>query len=465
VHHEQLRDVLAVAVQHDAVVTVPNVHTGGEWKRIRRLYPGEEVEGCLGDHLFRADKILERFCDARDDASSQPGYAVALACWDYARPLLHKASETGAAGPYRARQVIVDHVREHEPLPGSTTVTWARVVDQVEAWDLLDVAVAAVDQGNPEIAKAAWGAGRRFGALRCRPQANVYLGDLLRRAGRVDDAEAAYRAALDSGHPKAATDAAWRFAQLAAGQSKIDEADDWHRQAVARSGDELRLVDEVELGRQFEGAGRHARAETLYRRIQETPDASLRATAQSGQSLAALMATVEYATPGRQPSSSTTRGGVMAGRSIGPRRNDSTRSSSRHSTRSSEGRTALAIADLAIARGDWGEAEEKLELVVELRHEEYAPEAALRLGRRYIQTGRFPDARRVLRQVARYKDPEALREAAEELRGIEGMGPPDPPPAPPTGPPDAPGPARRARSVAVRAANRWGAVPGITRPW
>jgi tetratricopeptide (TPR) repeat protein len=272
------------------------------------------------------------------------------------------------------------------------------------------------------------------------PQANVYLGDLLRRAGRVDDAEAAYRAALDSGHPKAATDAAWRFAQLAAGQSKIDEADDWHRQAVARSGDELRLVDEVELGRQFEGAGRHARAETLYRRIQETPDASLRATAQSGQSLAALMATVEYATPGRQPSSSTTRGGVMAGRSIGPRRNDSTRSSSRHSTRSSEGRTALAIADLAIARGDWGEAEEKLELVVELRHEEYAPEAALRLGRRYIQTGRFPDARRVLRQVARYKDPEALREAAEELRGIEGMGPPDPPPAPPTGPPDAPGP-------------------------
>ena len=652
VHHEQLRDLLAVAVQHDAVLTVPNVHTRDEWERIRRLYPDEEVEGCLGDHLFRADKLLERFCDARDDANGQPGYAVTLACallnlkglhwvprelllqfgrevlgllrsqdepageseargglrfalderWDYARPLLHEASTPGAAGPYRARQVIVDYVREHEPLPGSTTVTWARIVDQVDAWDLLDVAVAAVDQRNAEIARAAWGralrsqaapvagwaaielasiasregddeeaerllrralevddpdvrprAARMLGELLIRrgnqsaaqsalelagqfghpdeqfrallwlgtlhlrrealteaerllklvvdsrhydaaPQANVSLGDLLRRAGRVEDAEAAYRAALDSGHPKAAPDAAWRFAQIAAGQGKLDEADDWHRQAVAMSGDELRLVDEVELGRQFEGAGHHARAATLYRRVQEAPDAMLRTTARSGQSLAALMATVEYSwrLRGRNPwlaakllddarrrdgwpvhpptaerlhqelakaleavirgkdSARIPEAAVMLGslyRERGADRQaiEAFRVALPSTVRPLVDRehtslAALAIADLAIERGDWGEAEDMLELVVELRHEDCAPEAALRLGRRYIQTGRFPDARRVLRQVARYGNPEALRGATEELRGIEGKGPPDPPPAPPTGLPDDPGP-------------------------
>jgi hypothetical protein len=120
VHHEQLRDVLAVAVQHDAVVTVPNVHTGEEWERIRRLYPDEEVEGCLGDHLFRADKILERFCDARGTAAvTGRGLPRRPRCEKgWASPSMSvgttpgrcstRRRRPGRPGPYRARQVIVD---------------------------------------------------------------------------------------------------------------------------------------------------------------------------------------------------------------------------------------------------------------------------------------------------------------------------------------------------------------------
>jgi tetratricopeptide (TPR) repeat protein len=206
-HHEELCDVLALVEQNAGLVTIPNTHTGEEHEEIRRLYPNEDVEGCLGDHLFRADRVLDRFLNARGDANDQPGYAVVLACalanlrglhwvpeallmefgrgiltelrprdatvadyelreglgfalddhWRYVTPLLlQQASVEGVVGLYRTRQVIRDYVREHLFSMATTTVTWGAILAKVEGLNLLDVALTAVLEGEDTVAETAW---------------------------------------------------------------------------------------------------------------------------------------------------------------------------------------------------------------------------------------------------------------------------------------------------------------------
>lgn len=624
-HHEELRDVLAAAAQDDSVVTVPATHTPAEREEIGRLYVGEDVEGCLGDHLFRADRVLERFLEAKDDAGDQPGYAIALACslanlrgllwvpealllrfgrdvltllrpgvtvaehelhdglrfvlddhWRYVTPLLHQASTEEAVRFYRARQVILDYVREHAPLPGSAAVMWARVLENVDGWDLLDVGLAAAEQGESEIAWAAWEqaleseithvagraalelaavlaaagrnneaerllvralaledqdvwprAARRLGELLLKrgnqsaaqatfdlvgrsnhpderlralrhlatvhrrrgepaearrlldqviasghydaaPWAYLDLGDLLQAEERSGEAEAAYRAAFESGHQAAAPNAAWALASYHARQGEAREAEKWHREAAAMWGRPTRLADEVELGWLLEQAGRQQEAETMYQRVAKASEATLNATAQSGRSLAAFMATVERGTrllshgdprlaadffrranriegwpshkatekrahaglvdalgrvvkaqdPASAPKAAVELGRLHRERGEPEKAKAAFTAALAFDDREYTSIAALELADLAAGNHDHGEQLDLLGQVVELGHRTLAPQAALRLGRLHRQAGDLEAAARALVRARRSGDPETIRAATEELGAV-----------------------------------------------
>lgn len=170
-----------------------------DWRRAGLTRPiGEPALKALYPHYF------ERFGVEVDDAAQQYDRAVR---WGrepiYATARLLSARESG----YVVDDYVLDSVqREHaDPIPDAV---WSVILGSLEdAFERVDVGVAAYGQGQATVAESAWRTALASGHAAAAPRAALNLGILLRERDPAGAAET-FRQAVASGNADAAPRAA-----------------------------------------------------------------------------------------------------------------------------------------------------------------------------------------------------------------------------------------------------------------
>jgi tetratricopeptide (TPR) repeat protein len=445
---------------------------------ITKLYPGEQVEGGLAEHLAAVHELVDRLEAGEASVPEGAGLVLAAVDWRRARldrpvsraelaellplylkrlrPLLPVVREgevdrglgwaTDAVGrtaallvadpdpladTFRVADPIVDLVERRTGRRLADPAVWERLLGMASPEQAVSVGFAAYTRGERRAAENGWRRVIDSGDPDQAPRAAVGLGTLLDEQRDVAGAWAAYQQAIDSRHPDAGPTAALNLGNLLAEQGWMVGARAAYQQAIDSGHRDMAPAALIGLGRLLDGRGDVAGARAAYQQAIDSGRPNVAPTAAYNLGIllarqgdvasarAAYQQAIDSGHPNLAAMAAVKLGAFLFGQGDVAGACAAFQQAMDSGHHDLAPKAAHTLGTLLAGQGDVAGARAAYRQAIDSRHPDAAPQAAVELGRLLAGQGDVAGARAAYQQAIDSRHPEATTRARQALDSLE----------------------------------------------